>query len=132
MILTWVQGRLGLVALHDRVQTTTFFSHFCPKNARFSATSTLKTHVFLPLLPKKRTLFRHFHPKNVRFSATSAQKTHVFQPLLPKKCTFFSHFCPKNARFSATSTQKMYIFQPLLIINLMGRNPILKLDVNIF
>jgi hypothetical protein len=26
----------------------------------------------------------------------------------------------------------MYIFQPLLIINLMGRNPILELDVNIF
>jgi hypothetical protein len=23
-----------------------FFSHFCPKNARLSATSTWKTHVF--------------------------------------------------------------------------------------
>jgi hypothetical protein len=128
-LVTWVQGRMGLVALHDRVQTTTttsdgktftankvqshgyyqptpmgntpyghsiittkkctFFSLFCPKNARFSATSAQKMHVFQPLLPKKCTFFSHFHLKNAHFSATS---------------TFFSHFCPKNALFSVTST----------------------------
>jgi hypothetical protein len=50
-----------------------FFSHFCPKNTHFSATSAQKGHIFQPLLPKK-----------ARFSATSAQKRHVFQPHLPK------------------------------------------------
>jgi hypothetical protein len=48
-----------------------FFRHFCPKNARFSATSAQKTHVFQPLPPEKRTFFSHFHLKNARFSATS-------------------------------------------------------------
>jgi hypothetical protein len=48
-----------------------FFSHFHLKNARFSATSTQKMHVFQPLLPKKHTFFSHFHLKNARFSATS-------------------------------------------------------------
>jgi hypothetical protein len=72
----------------------TFFSHFHLKNARFSATSAQKTHIFQPLT----------HEKNTRFSATSAQKRHIFLPLLPKKCTFFSHFHLKNAHFSATST----------------------------
>jgi hypothetical protein len=40
------------------------------KNARFSATSTWKTHVFQPLLPKKRTFSSHFHLKKAHFSAT--------------------------------------------------------------
>jgi hypothetical protein len=82
----------------------TFLSHFHLKNARFSATSAQKMHVFQPLppekgtffshfCPKKSTFFSHFHLKNARFSVTSAQKTHVFQPLPPE-----------NARFSATST----------------------------
>jgi hypothetical protein len=66
-----------------------FFSNFHLKNARFSATSAQKMHVFQPLPPEKRTFFSHFH---------------VFQPLLPKKCTFFSHFNLKKARFSATFT----------------------------
>jgi hypothetical protein len=48
-----------------------FFSHFYLKNARFSATSAQKTHVFQQLPPAKRTFFSHFHMKNARFSATS-------------------------------------------------------------
>jgi hypothetical protein len=55
-----------------------FFSHFCPKNTRFSDTSAQKTHVFQPLLPKKGMFFSHFHLKNARFSATSTWKMHVF------------------------------------------------------
>jgi hypothetical protein len=35
----------------------TFFSHFCPKKAHFSATSTWKMHVFQPLPPEKCTYF---------------------------------------------------------------------------
>jgi hypothetical protein len=109
-ILTWVQGRLGLVALHDRVQTTTTTSdgktftankvqrHGCYQPTPMGNTayghSIKEMHVFQPLLPKKGTFFSHIHLKNARFSATSAQKTHVFQPLSPKK----------NPRFSATST----------------------------
>jgi hypothetical protein len=38
----------------------TFFSHFHMKNARFSASSTWKTHVFQPLPHEKHTFFRHF------------------------------------------------------------------------
>jgi hypothetical protein len=48
-----------------------FFSHFHLKNARFSATSAQKTHVFQPLPHEKRTFFSHFHLKKARFSATS-------------------------------------------------------------
>jgi hypothetical protein len=54
------------------------FSHFHPKNAHFSATSTQKTHVVQLLPPEKRMFFIHFHPKNTHFSATSGQKMHVF------------------------------------------------------
>jgi hypothetical protein len=49
----------------------TFFSHFCPKNTRFSDTSAQKTHVFQPVPPEKCTFFSQFHLKNARFSATS-------------------------------------------------------------
>jgi hypothetical protein len=70
-----------------------FFSHFHLKNARFSATSTWKMHVFQPLPPEKRTFFSHFHLKNTRFSDTSAQKTHIFQPLSPEKCMYFGGKC---------------------------------------
>jgi hypothetical protein len=48
-----------------------FFSNFHLKNARFSATSTSKKHVFQPLPPEKRMFFSHFHLKNAHFSATS-------------------------------------------------------------
>jgi hypothetical protein len=89
-ILTWVPGRLRLVALHDRVQTTTTTSD----GKTFTANKVQRHGCYHP------TFFSHFHLKNARFSAISAQKMHVFQSLPPEKGTFFSHFCLKNARFS--------------------------------
>jgi hypothetical protein len=56
-----------------------FFSHFCSKNARFSATPAQKMHIFQTLPPEKRTFFSHFCPK-----------MHVFQPLPPEKHTFLT------------------------------------------
>jgi hypothetical protein len=62
-------SRFSLLTLPPEKRT--FFSHFCPKNTHFSATSAQKTHVFQTLPPEKRTFFSQFHLKNARFSASS-------------------------------------------------------------
>jgi hypothetical protein len=88
-LLTWVQGRIRLEALHDRVQTTTTTSD----GKTFTANKVQRHGCYHP------TFFSHFHLKNTRFSANSAHKRHVFQPLPPEKRKFFSHFHLKNALF---------------------------------
>jgi hypothetical protein len=87
-ILTWVQGRMGLVALHDRVQTTT-----TTLDGKTITANKVQRHGCYQPSPMGNTAYGH-----------SIKKMHVFQPLPPEKCTFFSHFHLKNARFSATST----------------------------
>jgi uncharacterized membrane protein YciS (DUF1049 family) len=53
-ILTWVQGRLGLVALHDRVKTTTTTSD----DKAFTA-NKVQSHGCYQPTPVRNTLFGH-------------------------------------------------------------------------
>jgi hypothetical protein len=135
-ILTWVQGRMGLVALHDRVQTTTTTSD----GKTFTANKVQRHGCYQPT-PMGNTAYGHsiiiaelltwvqgrmglvaLHDRvqtttttldGKTFTANKVQRHGCYQPTPMgntayghsiKKCTFFSHFHLKNARFSATST----------------------------
>jgi hypothetical protein len=87
-LLTWVQGRMGLVALHDRVQTTTTTSD----GKTFTANKVQRHGCYHPT-PMGNTAYGHSIKKC----------TFLAEPLPPEKHTFFSHFHLKKARFSATS-----------------------------
>jgi uncharacterized membrane protein len=53
-ILTWVQGRMGLVALHDRMQTTTTTS-----DAKAFTANKVQRHGCYQPTPMRNTLYVH-------------------------------------------------------------------------
>jgi hypothetical protein len=113
-LLTWVQGRMGLEALHDRVQTTTttLDGKTFTANIVQTTTTTSDGKTFTANKVQRHGCYQPTPMGNPAYGH-SIKEIHVFQPLLPKKGTFFSHIHLKNACFSATSAQKTHVFQPL-------------------